>query len=266
MYKKIAEDLKEAEKVLIELSAEIQSLGYTELENQKDYFPEYTAAKQKLRKTRQGLRKLAHRTVSDVTDLLVLLTALYKSKEPVLLKVSLDKMKALMIETLKTLNEAFDDYNSAQEKMENLNASIKKTNILLGEVLAANEPSPCSKLNPNSTGYEYFVYHANCITPRKFWDAFYPSIPKLRRISNKMKTQGTQFDKTIIKAIDILTEEIELITKWSNNAEIVNKNLDSLSEEYVKEISAIRTIFVSGLENLQKSALDFLAQPIDILA
>jgi len=265
MYKKIAEDLKKAEKILIELSAEINSLGYEEFDNQKDYFPEYYKAKQKLKKTRQGLRKLAHRTVNDVRSLRVLLTALDKRKEPVFLHVSLVKMKALMIETVKTLEEALDDYNSAEITMNNLKASIKKTNALLGKVLAKNTPAPCSTLDPNSTGYEYFVYHANCITPRRFWDAFYPSIPKLREISFKMEVQGTQFDKTIIKAIGILTEEIELINKWSSSAEIVSQNIDIISEEDLKMYFEIRTFFVKGLDNLQKNAEEFLAQPIDIL-
>jgi len=265
MYEKIAKDLYEGEKVLIELNAKINSLGYEEFENQKDYFPAYNEAKQHMKKSRQGLRKLAHRTVSEVSSLLILLTALDKSKEPVLLKVSLDKMKNLMIETLETLEEALDDYNSAQETIENLNDSIKQTNALLGEVLAKNTPKPCSELNPNSTGYEYFVYHVHCITPRRFWNAFYPSIPKLREISFKMEVEGKRFDKTIKQAIGILSEEIELIGKWSSSAGVVSKNIDDNSEEYLKEYFAIRTIFVNALDDLHKNALEFLAQSVNIL-
>ena len=81
-----------------------------------------------------------------------------------------------------------------------------------------------------------------------------------------MLMAGRDFDTTIHEAIDILTNEIELINNWNNSAEIVNKNIDKYSKEYLKKYVSIRTIFVKGLDDLNKSAEDFLAQPIDILA
>ena len=261
MYEKIAKDLKKAEETLIELNADLNSLRYDELENQKDYFPAYNEAKQNLKKTRQGLRRLAHRTVSEVRALKILLAALDESNDLVLLKVSIAKMKKLMIETMKTLQEALDSYNSAQVTIENLNSNIKTTNELLAKIVATNTPPFCSKSYSDP-----FTYFFSCQALRFIWNTFYPSIPKLRVLTTRMEVQGTLFDKTIHQAMAILTEEIELINEWSVSAEVVNQNIDDYSEEFLKKYIAIRTTFVNGLDDLQKNAEEFLAQPVDFLA
>merc|ERR1712244_106164 len=108
--------------------AELQLLETEELHFEDNYFPAYNEAKRYLRETRQGLRKLADRTVTEVRDLKILLEDLDKTNDTVLLKASLDKMKELMIETLETLKEALEKYNSAVETFDNLNSSIATQN------------------------------------------------------------------------------------------------------------------------------------------
>ena len=63
----------------------------------------------------------------------------------------------------------------------------------------------------------------------------------------------------------VVDSEIELIDNWSNNAEIVNENIDRYPQEYLKKYLEIRTTFVTGLDDLQKSAEEFLARPSEIL-
>jgi len=259
MYEEIAKDLKEAEKILIELNAELKRLEYEEFEDQKDYFPAYNEAKRYLKETRQGLRKLATRTVSEVRDLKNLLAALDESKDPVLLKVSILNMKNLMIETMETLKEALEKYNSAMKTFQDLNSSVESTNILLGKILAENTPSSCSE---SYSGFEYFIY---CSTPKWFWNTFYPSIPKLRTITNNMMEQGKRFDKTMQKAIGVLNEEIEQITRWSSSADVVSKNIDNYPTEYLEKFESIKENFVTGLDDLQKNAEEFLDQPVNLL-
>merc|ERR1711953_1559057 len=110
------------------MDAELKLLESEELQFEDNYFPAYNEAKRYLRETRQGLRKLAGRTVTEVRDLRILLEDLDKDEDPVLLKASLDKMKGLMIETPKTLKEALEKYNSAVETFDNLNSSIATQN------------------------------------------------------------------------------------------------------------------------------------------
>jgi len=81
-----------------------------------------------------------------------------------------------------------------------------------------------------------------------------------------MLEAGGKFDTTINEAISIFTYEIDLINNWTTSAEVVKRNIDKYPEKYLKKYISIRTIFVNGLDDLKKSAEDFLDQPIDILA
>jgi len=91
LFEIISESLKEAERNILEMDAELKLLETEELQFEDNYFPAYNEAKRYLRETRQGLRKLAQRTVSEVRDLKILLEGLDKSNDPVLLQASLDK-------------------------------------------------------------------------------------------------------------------------------------------------------------------------------
>jgi len=259
MYEEIANDLKEAEKILIELDAELKRLDYPEFEDKMDYFPAYNEAKRYLKETRQGLRKLAVRTVSEVRDLKNLLKELEESGDPVLLKVSILNMKNLMMETMETLTEALDKYNSAMKTFQDLNSSVESTNTLLAKLLAENTPKSCSEQIPG------FLYFFSCSTTKWFWNTFYPSIPKLRTITNNMMEQGKKFDTTMQKAIGVLSEEIEQINRWSSSADVVSKNIDNYPTEYLKKFESIKENFVTGLDDLQKNAEEFLDQPVNLL-
>merc|ERR1712157_179461 len=99
-----------------------------ELQFEDNYFPKYNEAKSYLRQTRQALRKLADKTVREVRDLKVLLEDLDKTDDTVFLKLSIEKMKDLMISTLETLKEAKEKYNLALDTFENLTSTVKTQN------------------------------------------------------------------------------------------------------------------------------------------
>jgi len=292
LFENVAASLKEAEKAILEMDAELKLLETEELQFEDNYFPAYNEAKRYLRETRQKLRKLADRTVTEVRDLKILLKDLDESKDTVLLKASLDKMKDLMIETLETLKEALGKYNSALQTFENLNSSIKKQNRKL-EKMVTKDSAEYEAWTTNLRGGTYGTIGATT-TGLIFADIFgclgicsavggvvsistvagvevaiaeyAAQLEKLKKITDRMLESGEQFDTTIQEAIGILTEEIELINNWTNSAEVVNRNIDKYPKEYLKKYISIRTIFVNGLDDLQKSAKDFLAQPVDILA
>ena len=75
-----------------------------------------------------------------------------------------------------------------------------------------------------------------------------------------MLVTGSGFETSIHEAIGVLTDEIELITNWRNSTEFMNRNFDNYPKEYLKKY------IVNGLNYLQNSADNFLAQPGDILA
>jgi len=292
LFDTIAESLKIAEKNIQEMDAELKLLEDEELQFEDNYFPAYNEAKRYLRETRQGLRKLAGRTVTEVRDLKILLEDLDKKEDTVLLKASLDKMKELMIETLETLKEALEKYNSAVETFDNLNSSIATQNSKLEKMTNKNSAEYtawteklragvystiagttvgcivadalgalgiCSAVNAAISGSTAAGIEAEIAK-------YGATLEKLKTITGRMLESGYDFDKNINAAIEILTEEIDLINNWANSAEVVNKNIDKYPQQYLKKYKSIRTVFINGLDDLNNAAVQFLEQPVDILA
>jgi len=292
LYEKVSESLLEAEKNILELNVELKLLETENVTFQDEYFPAFNKAKRYLRESRQKLRKLADRTVKEVIGLKVLLTALDESEDMFLLKTSLDKMKDLMIETLDTLKEALEKYNSAQETFQNLNSSIKGKNIRLEKMVTNNTAEyndwvtkarlgTYGGLTTATVGFiiadifgclgicsavnvAVIVPSVTAATETKIQE-YTEMLEKFKMITEKMMKNGEDFDRTIKDAMFILSDEIELINNWTNSAEVVNKNIDKYPKEYLKKYISIRTIFVNGLDDLKNSAEDFLARPVEIL-
>jgi len=318
MYEKVAENLLEAEKNILELNMELRLFKTEEANFKEDYFPAFNEAKRYLRESRQKVRKLADRTVKEVVSLKVLLTALDESEDTVLLKVSLDKMKALMIETLKTLKGAHEKYNSAQQTIQNLNSSINEKNMFLENMVTNNTteyenwttdlrgaingtigetPTACkiadyfgalqicSDISDAISGIfasdaisglfagmteperkEAFAKEAAAkeaaLIEDKI-DEYTGMLTKFKTITEDMMKSGEDFDKTIEGAIGKLTDEIEKIGSWTNNAEFVN--IDKDPKEYLAKYISISNTFANGLNDLKYSAEEFLAEPLAIL-
>merc|ERR1711874_799339 len=100
------------------------------------YFTAVNEATSNLRQTRQELRELAERTVTEGRNLALLLDALPGSGTlDTLLKVFLDTMQDLMIEKEEKLKEAREIYQSAEEALRDLkirlqSSDTKRTTIL----------------------------------------------------------------------------------------------------------------------------------------
>merc|ERR1711973_481405 len=279
--------LREAEKDFHEINAELRTLGKEGL-TAVDYFPAFIQAKRQLRVTRENVRKLAQRNVNEVRDLKVLVEGLDKSNNTLQLEVSLDRMKDLMKVTLETSKGAHRNYNSALRTLENLSSSIEQQNKKLEQLVTKNSAEYdawiqelrggiygtiagtttacivadalgalgiCSAINAaisGGTAAEIQIYAGK--------------LEQFKKITGRMLEAGGKFDSTINEAISIFTYEIDLINNWTTSAEVVNRNIDKYPKEYLEKYISIRTIFVNGLDDLKKSADDFLAQPIDILA
>jgi len=286
--------LLEAETHILKMNAELKTLETQEIKFNASYFLQYNEAKSYLRQTRQGLRKLAHRTVADVRDLKILLGALDESKESVFIELFIEKMKDLMIETLKTLKEAKEKYNSAIETFDNLNLSIKSQNKHLEKMVTENSDEYnawvkklrggiygaittstiatiiadvfgclgiCSAVSGAiSIGVTTTTELEIDLIIQKYRAEF----EKMKVITERMLESGRNFDKAINVAIGILTKEIDLITIWNKSAKTVSKNIDEYSVEFLKEYKSLRTVFINGLDDLKNATENFLLQPKDI--
>merc|ERR1711953_1290300 len=120
LTKKVVESFQAAETIILEMEVKLKTLQYevADLRIEDNYFPKYNKAKSHLRETRQKLRELA----PEVRDLKILLEGV---EDSVLLGFSIDKMSGMMNETLKGLEEARGNYESALTVFNDLISSVK---------------------------------------------------------------------------------------------------------------------------------------------
>jgi len=131
--------LLEAEQNILDLSVELKTMETKEIQFNDTYLTTFNQAKSSLKQARRELRKLAERTVTDVRDMKIFLGALDETKDSsdvnLALKIFMNRMKDLMIETLETLKKTKEKYNLALETMGGLNFKIKVVNRKLEKLV-----------------------------------------------------------------------------------------------------------------------------------
>jgi len=291
--------LLEAEKNILQMTVELKTMENQEIQFQENYFPTYNKAKSYLRETRQGLRKLADRTVTDVRDLKDLLEGLDQTDDVFFLKLSIDKMKDLMIETLKTLKEAKEKYNLALKTFDNLNSAIRSQNIQLTKMVTETSEEYQAWVAKSGIAYRSVAGPGGILTTTAciFLDVlgalgicsainaaviavgtpiietqiagkiekYRGEFEKMRNITDIMLESGDKFDEAIKVAIAVLNDEIDLIGAWNQGAKTVSLNIEQYPAEFLSKFKSFRTIFINGLDDLNNAANKFLAQPKDIL-
>jgi len=298
LIEKVVESLLGAEQKLLAVEVGLKTLQYEvpQLRIEGNYFPAYNEAKSSVRKTRQTFREFARRTVTEVRDLKILMENL--DNEPMLLKISLDKMKDLMIETRKTLREAKENYNKAVQTFMGLKSSIVSKKEQLEKMLikdsadhkawvetVTKEAMEACK-NKTENGFLGFLKDINkeiskvgidigidnaierdcpAIAEAKISE-FEAELENQKTITERMLKSGDNFDETIKEAIEILAGEIEQISRRTERVEDVSKNIDTYPEEYLRKFQTLGTNFLNGLDDLKKVSEKFLAQPKDILS
>merc|ERR1712062_880956 len=130
LFGTVSEGLEEAEQNILEMEAELKTLQFEikKLQNEENHFPEFNEAKSLLRKTRQELRELAKRTLSDERSLTLLLDGIDKSPatatQVTLLKIVIANMEDLTIETQEKLKAAREKYNKVHQASDNLQEAV----------------------------------------------------------------------------------------------------------------------------------------------
>ena len=291
LTKNVVESLQAAETIILEMEVKLKTLQYevADLRIEDNYFPKYNKAKSHLRETRQKLRELAHRTVAEVRDLKILLVAVDDS---VLLGVSIDKMSGMMNETLKGLEEARGNYESALTVFNDLISSVKTQSQNLDKMLTEDSDDqqvweatvtaavrePCEKRNMKIIEKENIkrmeeenenmkMKMENCSTIDATTEIadFEAELKDLKTTTDNILKSGTNFNETIKEAIEILTNKIELISTKTKSAGKVRENINQYPEESLKKFEAIRMDFIDGLDDLNSAAEQFLKQPVDIV-
>merc|ERR1712066_732207 len=272
LFEKVSDSLTEAEQNILEMEAELKSLKskIPQLQDEGNFFPDYNKAKRYLRETRQELRELAHRTVSDVRDLKILFEALdetndndndkSKSKQSFLLKISIDKMKSLMIETGERLEEARKKYTSATLAFDNLISSVKTQNGIMEVVknetiVNYQKDKDCTEtVRENCKIASWFtfglcslIHHSENEGPL---ETARVELEDLQAKTDNLLERTITLNQDIKDAIGIMNEEIDRIDIWAESAKRVSKNIEEYPIESLTKYQTIRNHFKNGLDDL----------------
>merc|ERR1712173_197045 len=186
-------------------------------------------------------------------------------------KFSLDKMKDFMIKTLETLKEALEKLNSSiakqngemeklvnkdsaeykewVDKMKNLECGVverKTVAFIIADIFGC---SGCSAVPVNGPCSDKVTNNVTVVLEK---------LDHLKTLTDNMMKSGKDFDTTIREAIGILTDEIEQTNNETVSVEDMKMNMDKHPKEYLMKYNSIKESFVNGLDDLQKSAEEFL--------
>merc|ERR1712062_465848 len=274
LFGTVSEGLEEAEQNILEMEAELKTLQFTieQLQNEKNYFPEFNEAKSLLRRTRQELRDLAKRTLSDERSLTIVLDGIDESPatatQVTLLKIAIANMEDLMIETKKRVEEASAKYNEAHEAFDNLILSVAKKNRIVDDAVKFMNAKYLEDKEYTETvrrncliaavftlGLCSLIHHFENEVPLKESRA---ELADLQSKSGRLLRRTRILNQDIGDAIDVITEEIDLITEWVASAKAVSKNIELYPEDYLVKYQGIKMVFKSGLVDLKNIAKKFL--------
>ena len=286
-FDKLQVFVSEANEKINKMNAQLESLKKGHAEFEDEYFPKFNKAKSELRQVRQRLRQLAEKTTTETRDLKVLLEGLdVETEDTFLLKAAINKMKDLMVLSKDALIEAKEKYNQAIETFENLNSSIQTQNRFLKKLLDTESEEhktweakvrvfTYSTTIPTTVGSfiaadvfgclgicstigNLIVISSTVATTEGIIATYTADLEKFEALTGDMLASGEKIDETMKEGIAFLSEEIDVLNRWSNNVDTMSKNIDSYPQEYLKKIKSIRTVFINGLNDLQTTASEFL--------
>merc|ERR1712241_98721 len=80
----------------------------------------------------------------------------------------------------------------------------------------------------------------------------------LKSKSDRLLRKTTILNQDIDDAINVITVELDLITKWVASAKVVSDNIELYPEKFLVKYQGIKEVFQSGLVDLKNIAKKFL--------
>merc|ERR1712079_860883 len=144
LIRAVSEGLQAAELNILEMETELRTLQAQDYRLQKlqsvgSYVAAFNETKSYLQQIRQELRDLADTAVKEVRDVIELLEDLDRNNDPDLLKIAIDIIKDLMLETKERLEAARGKYQSVRQAFGNLISNVTTQNEILVEVVGQLE-------------------------------------------------------------------------------------------------------------------------------
>merc|ERR1711953_380182 len=260
----VSEGLQAVELNILEMEAGLNTIQalYTELESEGSYVAVFNKAKSYLNQTRQELRDFAETAIKDIRDVIDLLDDLNRNNDPVLLKLAIDITKDLMLETKRKLEGARAKYQSLHQAFDNLISSETTQTEVVDQVVSQWEAKYMEKVRYNckwaaifTLGLCSLIHHYENEVPL---ESSRLELAALKSKSDRLLRKTRILNQDIDDAINVITVELDLITKWVASAKVVSDNIELYPEKFLVKYQGIKEVFKSGLVDLKDIAKKFL--------
>jgi len=270
LFGTVAEDLQEAKQNIREMEEELKSLESEiwELRNKDNYFQKFEEALDYIRLARKDLSKLAQTTQIEANKLINLLEFLDIVTDPAILTKFIATTKSLMLETKEKLEDAREKYNSAHQVFDNLVDSVAKQNGILDNTVKFMNAQylknkaytekvrlDCQIAAVFTLGLCSLIHHYVNEVPL---EAERVKLANIKWKSDILLGKTRILNRDIDDAIEFITKEIDLISKWAISAEVVSENIVDYPEESLRKYKELRTVFKNRLNALTIDAKNFV--------
>merc|ERR1712004_51142 len=250
LIRAVSEGLEAAELNILEMEAGLNPLQ-AQVPGLQSYVAAFNETKSYLQQARQELRDLADTAVKEVRDVIELLEDLDRNNDPVLLKLAIDIIKDLMLETKERLEAARGKYQSVRQAFGNLISTVTTQNEILDRVVGQLVEHYLRLRN------EHFQKSVR-IRVENFCEELADFKPKSERFLERTRILNQDIDV----AIDLISDNLDQINTWTDSAEDVSENIEDYPAEYLEKYESSREAFKTGLVNLKNVAEQFLVERI----
>merc|ERR1712241_1601377 len=273
LIRAVSEGLQAAELNILEMEAELRTLQAQDYRLQKlqsvgSYVAAFNETKSYLQQARQELRDLADTAVKEVRDVIELLEDLDRNNDPDLLKIAIDIIKDLMLETKERLEAAREKYQPVRQAFENLISTVTTQNEMINQTVVQVEAkyqedkaraekvkSDCQIASIFTFGLCSLIEHYVTEVPL---ENIREELADFKSKSDKFLERTRILNQDIDIAIDLIAKNLDQINTWADSAEDVSENIEDYHAEYLEKYESIREAFKTGLVDLKNVAEQFL--------
>merc|ERR1711953_1132529 len=262
LIRAVSEGLQAAELNILEMEAELNTL-LAKVPELQSHVAAFNEIKSYLQQARQELRDLADTAVKEIRDVFELLEDLDRNNDPDLLKLAIDIIKDLILETKKRLEAARGKYQSVRQALDNLISTVTTQNEIWDQVVDQKIKA----------GIEEAKYHCKVITfglcnlidhfaDEALLENFSEEFADIKSKPDRFLERTRILNQDIDVAIDLIAENIDQINTWADSAEDVSENIEDYPAEYLEKYESSREAFKTGLVDLKNVAEQFLVDRI----
>merc|ERR1712079_128858 len=266
LIRAVSEGLQAAELNILEMEAGLNPLQ-AQVPGLQSYVAAFNETKSYLQQIRQELRDLADTAVKEIRDVFELFEDLDRNNDPVLLKLAIDIIKDLMLETKERLEAAREKYQSALQAFDNLISTVTTQNEMINQMVGQSEEIYHKAYCQDCQKVRVFTCLLLC-SLRDHYDNGSPLENNREELAD-IKTKSERFlertrilNQDIDVAIDLIAENLDQINTWADSAEDVSENIEDYAAKYLEKYESSREAFKTGLVDLKNVAEQFLVDRI----